>query len=206
MTQEYMTPDETDRYIDERIRRAMHPKRGIVGRVWGLITGLIWLVLIGLVIAVFAFAARVQYGLPIPLPQSLVSTAAVTFSTAAAPLPTARQVPVGGAQPVPAQPAFVDHGAAPWPTLTPTAEEATDTPALTSNTQLTAIAVKFAPTETAQAVEWRALSANDYQYFYDPYTLQTPETGFVEGVKEKCRDPEKVKASATLQLFCGGGE
>jgi len=118
MTQEFMTAEETDRYVDDRIRRAMHPKRSIVGRVWGLITALLWLVLIGLVIAVFAFAARVQYGLPIPLPSSMVSTAAVTFSTAAAPLPTARQVPAGGAPPAaPAPPS--DQGAAPWPTLTP---------------------------------------------------------------------------------------
>jgi len=116
MTEQYMTPDETDRYVDERVRQILkqHPKRGIIGRVWGLIVGLIWLVLIGLVIAVFAFAARIQYGLPIPLPANLVSTAAVTFSTAAAPLPTARQVqqqPSGGA------PVIV--GAPAWPTLTP---------------------------------------------------------------------------------------
>lgn len=96
-------------------------KRGIVGRVWGLIVGLIWLALIGLVITVFAFAARVQYGIPIPLPVNMVSTAAITFSTAAAPLPTARQVQQ---QPMP-----IIVGAPAWPTLTPEAKQ-TPTPEL----------------------------------------------------------------------------
>jgi hypothetical protein len=199
MTEQYMTADETDRYIDERIKRAMRPKRGIVGRVWGLIIGLIWLVLIGLVIAVFAFAARVQYGLPIPLPESLVSTAVVSFSTAAAPLPTARQVqqqPVGGAQPalVPFYRA-TDEPAQPTTTPEPTQEA-------TADKELTAISIRLAPTETAQTAEWRAVEANDYQYFYDPYALPTAEPGFSEAVAEKCRDPEQVAESATLRLFC----
>jgi len=189
MAEQYMTPEETDRYVDERIRRAMHPKRGIVGRVWGLIVGLIWLVLIGLVIAVFAFAARVQYGLPIPLPQSLVSTAAVTFSTAAAPLPTARRQEPGAAQqPAPAlvpfyRPTVVEE----QPTPTP---EPTQAPA---------------PTSFWTEEELKAFTATA-EAFYQPETLPTAPPAFVQYVDERCRDAGAVEASATLQLFCGGGE
>lgn len=119
MTEQFMTADETDRYIDERIKRAMRPERGIIGRAWGLIVGALWLALIVLVILVFALAARVQYGLPIPLPESLVATAGVTFSTAAAPLPTARQAGVPQ-QPAPALVPFYRGTEAPeQPTGTP---------------------------------------------------------------------------------------
>lgn len=95
-------------------------KLGLIRRVCGLIVGALWLILISVVIAAFAFALRVQYGVPIPLPDSLVRTAAVTFSTAAAPLPTAR---VEQNRPSNSLPGII--GAPAWPTLTMTQEAAT---------------------------------------------------------------------------------
>jgi hypothetical protein len=113
--QKFMTADETDRYVDGRIKQAMHPKRGVIGQLGVLVTNIAIIVLIVLGIAVFLFVLRINYGLPVPLPANIVGTAAVTFSTAAAPLPTARQV-----QQQPASmPAPPSSGADPWPTLTP---------------------------------------------------------------------------------------
>lgn len=181
--QHFMTADETDRYIDGRIQRALKPRRGIVQRAGGFIGSLLWIVLILSVITVFAFAARVQYGLPIPLPDSLVATAGVAFSTAAAPLPTARP------EQQPAQPI---GGAAPWPTLTPE-PAAQDEPTLTVPPVLTATPSFWTPAEQTQ------IAATATAFIE---VVPTAPPAFAEYVDERCRDPEQVAESATLQLFC----
>jgi len=183
--QQFMSADETDRYIDERIQKALkqRPKRGIIQRAGGLVWGLLWLVLICTVIAVFAFALRVQYGIPIPLPASLVATAGVAFSTAAAPLPTAARVQQ--------QPAGA-HG----PRYTPfygDAQEATAEPTLTILPAPTATESFWTPEEQTQI-------AATATAFIEVIPTAPPE--FIGYVDERCRDAGAVEESLTLQLFC----
>lgn len=162
-------------------------KRGFIQRVWGVVIGALWLALAGLVIAVFAFALRIQYGVPVPIPDALVRTAAVTFSTAAAPSARARVERDRPAQ----QPGGLG-GAPAWPTLTPTsADEPTPMP--------TDPASFWTPEEkTAFSI---AATATDVA-FYDAQTLPTAPPEFVKAVEDDCADPERVAESATLQLFC----
>lgn len=187
MTEQFMTPEETDRYIIDLIRRVTgQRKSGVLHRVWGLVIGALWLTLIGLVIAVFAFALRVQYGMPIPIPDSLVATAAVTFSTAAAPLPTAqiqqRREP----------PALPVAGAAPWPTLTPT--------------QVPVIAPAPLPTPLAHLVLSKPADNPGFDSQVEPGNQPTPVVGLVDpedappvelyGVKDRSFAPAALPTSS----------
>lgn len=162
----------------------------------------VW-VLAAIMFVVFVAALLPNIAASYPALSRFAGTAGVTFSTPMAPpqntrvlppqdRPTALDGQSGGAGLVPF-----------WGSPEPV-EEATPQPTPTPDTgpTLTALAIVSGPTETAAAVQWRGLEADDYRYFNDPYSLETPEPGFVGYVAEQCADPEKVKKSFLLQQMC----
>ena len=125
---------------------------------------------------------------PVPVLSTMFVTPQIVVGT---PLPVMRQQqPSGDAQPAALPPS--DQGAAPWPTLTPEppTPEPTQAPVPTSFW-----------TEEERAA-WTATA----EAWHDPQTLPTAPPDFAKYVDERCRDPEQVAESATLQLFCGGAK
>lgn len=197
-------PDE--QYVDyvqlRRQRDAPKQKRGILRRIWDAVVKTVFGVFILLLCAAFFLLIldRLRF-IPPTIVDRAVGTPQTSFQTRQGGAGGARQQPTitPGLTPFYGAPGETNQGAG-------GEEESTATPAPTADTQLTAIAIKFAPTETAQAAEWEGLAADGHRYFYDPYTLATPEPGFGGYVEGQCSDEEKVKASFLLQQMCGGGE
>lgn len=178
-----------DQYVD-LVRRARRQGGGFFWTVFGLI-------LMGLLVLL----TLDHFGkLPPELVEKIVGKPQAVFSTPVPapglPAPVIRENPPPPV-PTPPQPAIMAAPDSPTPTATP---QPTATPDPTDMTRLTAIAIRFAPTETAMAVEWKAIEG---PYFYDPYTLATPGAGFQGYVEREC---SKGVQSWFLEQMCQEGE
>lgn len=187
---------------DARYKAAtIPPKQGTLRRIWGAVVNIVLgLFLVSLSVALLVLLADRFGAIPHALVDRALGTPQTTFQTR-------QETQGGGRRPptitpgltsfygAPSQPSREDQGMGGEPTATAAPAQ------LTADTHLTAIAIQLAPTETAQAVEWAAIEG---PYFYDPYTLATPEPGFGGYVAGECGDKEKVKESFLLQQMCEG--
>lgn len=182
MEQQFMSADETDRYVDSRIERALQerrraPRRGFMQSVGRAVNIIVSLVLFSLLGAVLYYIAAMQYHLPLPL--NLTATEQTVYSTsvpAQQPLPTQRVY----MSPVPPQEqAPVINVAQPTLTLPPTPTVVPSFWTAEEQTQIVATATAF--------IE----------------VIPTAPPEFIKYTQEQCRDPEKVADSWMLQQMCG---
>lgn len=194
MAEQFMSADETDRYIDERVKKtlAQRPKVGPLRRLGQMVGNVVIIALIALVALVFALVARLQYGVPVPLPASLVATAGVVYSTSVAPPRNSPALP-------PQRPVAAQEGGAPalvpfWGS--PVVEEPTPAPTLTVPAAPTPTPGFWTPEEETQV----AATATAFIEI-----IPTAPPAFVGYVDERCKDPELVAQSALLQAWCPKG-